>query len=575
MPSNFHQRCQLALTHPVTLGAVALLLVNDWLLKPLWHSDWTTGKLSDLAWMVFFPPLLLFVLSLAARGNSRAQRVAYIAAYLGLPVLYAAYNTFAPLHDWIMGGFMVLSGSSAGSPLDPADSLVILPAMAAALWVWHGTAHSRAGLRTRLHLYAVVIAALATVATSNNHPAPDAWNLGISDNGVVVMGGGRGGYFPSYDGGLTWGHQPDKGDIVRPIRWGAHEVETPRGNYSVEDNVIYRATVGGQRQAVHSLRYLTEGHNFWAQDASTKSERRRVTGLVSDQRRMLTRYPYGMVYDPASGNIVVSLGILGVVVGDAKENWTPVSVGPYTPFDASFLGRARWLFTPEYWFAAVAVPLAFITGTLVFAEGRTGTQQSPRVERQPINRRALGAFVTLLLALPAFWFIATVGPDWIRPVAVLLSELLSSMLWLVVILLVVAWPFMLFAYARGAARQGKGRRFIALFFAVLGASITTALLEPFRLDVYFFNPFEFFFWFAGIVFAVLAFFVYQPSRQQLSTVAVAFVVMNVLMPLPFFLWLLGGINLATATVGSGALLAATGYALYRRLVWQAEEGMHT
>ena len=34
MPNSFHQRCQLALTHPVTLGAVALLLVNDWLLKP-------------------------------------------------------------------------------------------------------------------------------------------------------------------------------------------------------------------------------------------------------------------------------------------------------------------------------------------------------------------------------------------------------------------------------------------------------------------------------------------------------------------------------------------------------------
>ena len=47
MPNTFHQRCQLALTHPVTLGAVALLLVNDWLLKPLWQSDWTTGKLSD------------------------------------------------------------------------------------------------------------------------------------------------------------------------------------------------------------------------------------------------------------------------------------------------------------------------------------------------------------------------------------------------------------------------------------------------------------------------------------------------------------------------------------------------
>ena len=83
MPSSFHQRCQLALTHPVTLGAVALLLVNDWLLKPLWQSDWTTGKLSDFAWMVFAPPLLLFALSLMARNNAKATRTAFLAACAG------------------------------------------------------------------------------------------------------------------------------------------------------------------------------------------------------------------------------------------------------------------------------------------------------------------------------------------------------------------------------------------------------------------------------------------------------------------------------------------------------------
>ena len=83
MPSSFHQRCRLALTHPVTLGAVALLLVNDWLLKPLWQSDWTTGKLSDFAWMVFAPPLLAFVLSLIARNNAKATRTAFLAACAG------------------------------------------------------------------------------------------------------------------------------------------------------------------------------------------------------------------------------------------------------------------------------------------------------------------------------------------------------------------------------------------------------------------------------------------------------------------------------------------------------------
>ena len=205
MLNSFDQRCQFAVTHPVTLGAVALLLVNDWLLKPLWQSDWTTGKLSDFAWMVFAPPLLLLVLSLPARGNAKAQRVAFIAAYLGLPLLYAAYNTFAPLHDWIMGGFTLLSGASAGSPLDRYDSLVIPPAMAAALWVWGGTAHSRAGLRTRLHLYAVVIAALATVATSGDEgPPPNAGHVGTIDGDVVMQGRSYSSLYVSNDGGLTW-----------------------------------------------------------------------------------------------------------------------------------------------------------------------------------------------------------------------------------------------------------------------------------------------------------------------------------------------------------------------------------
>ena len=170
MPNTFQQRCQLALTHPVTLGAVALLLVNDWLLKPLWHSDWTTGKLSDLAWMVFFPPLL--AVCAVAGGSGQLEGAA--GGLHSLPtsacrVLYAAYNTFAPLHDWINGR---LHGAERrerrARRWTRSTRWSFLPAMAAALWVWHGTVRTREqAIRTRLHLYAVVIAALATVATSN------------------------------------------------------------------------------------------------------------------------------------------------------------------------------------------------------------------------------------------------------------------------------------------------------------------------------------------------------------------------------------------------------------------------
>lgn len=46
-----------ALLHPLGVGAVALLIVNDHLLKDHWPS-WWTGKLSDLAGLAMFPLVL-------------------------------------------------------------------------------------------------------------------------------------------------------------------------------------------------------------------------------------------------------------------------------------------------------------------------------------------------------------------------------------------------------------------------------------------------------------------------------------------------------------------------------------
>ena len=67
--SGFRQRCAAALTHPVTLGSLALFLLNDLALKPLWPDAWATGKLSDLAFVVVASPLLAFFLALLVRES--------------------------------------------------------------------------------------------------------------------------------------------------------------------------------------------------------------------------------------------------------------------------------------------------------------------------------------------------------------------------------------------------------------------------------------------------------------------------------------------------------------------------
>src|SRR5688572_32924538 len=61
-PSLLRSRRPSRLSSPVFLGALALLLVNDFILKPTLHN-WATGKLSDAAglfaftwfWMDFVP----------------------------------------------------------------------------------------------------------------------------------------------------------------------------------------------------------------------------------------------------------------------------------------------------------------------------------------------------------------------------------------------------------------------------------------------------------------------------------------------------------------------------------------
>lgn len=63
------------LTHPVVIAAVVLLLLNDHVLKTTWPS-WATGKLSDIAGLVFFPLLLAAVLELAFPHQSPSRLIA-------------------------------------------------------------------------------------------------------------------------------------------------------------------------------------------------------------------------------------------------------------------------------------------------------------------------------------------------------------------------------------------------------------------------------------------------------------------------------------------------------------------
>lgn len=114
------------------LGAVLLLVVNDHWAKEAFHNG-LTGKLSDLAGLLFFPLLLqaLFEVGAALLGRYRGPSNRILAASaLSTGLVFAATNLWQPaawayrhglgLMQWPV---QVLSSWLHGSPLPPVHTV--------------------------------------------------------------------------------------------------------------------------------------------------------------------------------------------------------------------------------------------------------------------------------------------------------------------------------------------------------------------------------------------------------------------------------------------------------------------
>lgn len=120
------ERRERDLLHPIALVALATLIINDRFLKSAWPS-WWTGKLSDVAGMMFFPLLLAAVL-----GHRRTCIVVTMVAF-ALVKLWLPANALA---EHVLG---VLNGGDVVIVRDPSDLL----ALPFALWAWPGRITAR------------------------------------------------------------------------------------------------------------------------------------------------------------------------------------------------------------------------------------------------------------------------------------------------------------------------------------------------------------------------------------------------------------------------------------------------
>ena len=119
--------------HPVTIAAVVLLVVNDWLLKPAFPHRWPhaiTGKLSDVAGLVAAPVILTALIGLALRKHLTRRRLLLSIAATG--IVFAAVKLCpAASHAFVA---LLSHFRHSAVMMDPTD-LFCLPALAVAYWI--------------------------------------------------------------------------------------------------------------------------------------------------------------------------------------------------------------------------------------------------------------------------------------------------------------------------------------------------------------------------------------------------------------------------------------------------------
>lgn len=358
MGNRAYRRALASLAHPLTVCAVILLLVNDFVLRRLWPS-WLTGKLGDAAWLAFAPLALAAVLAwlIPPRTPRHEQLVAAFA--FGLTGLtFTLVKGVPAIHAAVLPALEVLTGAPSQLLADPTD-LLTLPAMLAgwAVWQARGTRASRP-----LPRYGVTVLGLAALATLANSPAP---NYGIEcieqpEPGLLVTRSSWGdfGSYVSRDGGLTW-------EAAEPGQFEPAGCDRHREPWEVgvpgSPEIVYRAEPGA------GIERSADGGETWTREVNLRGSEAR--GAYHAQRQsgntVAVAGPLDLDVDEATGSVVAAMGHDGVLTRTPDGEWHRVAVGPYEPAEIDTAGETLSLLSGELMLAAALALLALASFSLL------------------------------------------------------------------------------------------------------------------------------------------------------------------------------------------------------------------
>jgi len=304
------------LTHPLTIAAILVLLINDHYLR-IYYPSWITGKLGDFAWLYLSPLALATVLGLLLPRRLKDKSKTVILVSVGLiSGVFLVGKTSLQVNSWMREGMSLLLGVPVSLHRDPTD-LIALPAASGAYlaWIRHRTP---ASVNYRKGFVLLAISAALTVA---NAAEPD---YGITcldyNNGRLIAMNNRYDSYESWDGGLSWQLVRIE-DEDRCDPYFIEEIEI-----SVPDNDLFLYRADGGSVLEESL----DGGKSWTPLSFIEPLNQAEIAWMEQTRSVFYQPgPLSAVSDPVSGNLVFAMGLEGALVRTAGGEWIPVDVGDY------------------------------------------------------------------------------------------------------------------------------------------------------------------------------------------------------------------------------------------------------
>lgn len=352
-----------SLAHPISIGAVLMLLLNDHYFRQRWPS-WWTGKTGDFAWLIFAPLVAATAIAwVLPRRQRKQESIVGIIAFSFTGLWFAGVKISPAINKATVVLIDIFVDWNGSLLVDPGD-LIALPALLIGWHIWQQA--KNAPLQPPPRSWVVLaLGMVLTLAWQDGLSYEPVANAGIvclnqdklfnRENLVVTTFVPRVSphyfirnydVFSSIDGGMNWetkhvsfeieatgysylnfdGYEPTDIEPTCDERQ-SHAIDPL--NPSIElrfipGDSIQRSTDGGQAwKVVYDLSFLKqEIRKYYHHNRNAEWE-----------EQIIDPGPFDVIYHPYSRNFVFAMGWEGVLVYTHSGNWKWVSFNRYSLVD--------------------------------------------------------------------------------------------------------------------------------------------------------------------------------------------------------------------------------------------------